>query len=208
MFGYTVKYGKAWKAKQTAFEILYGGLEESYNHLGMALEAMAALNPGMYHLLEPLCLTTRIYNNETVRVFGRAFWTFGPCIREFQNCRPVMAVGGAFPSSQAADGKEVDREAAERMPSPRSGGAVMDEEEMVGVGSDALADLSGGAQSPDRSQGGRRLASPTRRKMKTLEFGMEDYFKKDFKEGNTFILQQNGDVVFKLFSSDYFGKFC
>jgi hypothetical protein len=106
------------------------------------------------------------------------------------------------------DGEEVDKGAAERTPSPRSGRAVTDEEEIVGVGADALTNLSGGARSPDRSQGGRRPASPTRRKTKTLEFGMEDYFKMDFKEGNIFILQQNGGVGFKLFNSDCFGKIC
>jgi hypothetical protein len=35
VFTYTIKYGKAWKAKQAAFEILYGGWEESYNCIGM-----------------------------------------------------------------------------------------------------------------------------------------------------------------------------
>jgi hypothetical protein len=33
IFRYTVKYGKAWKAKLAAIEILYGGWKELYNHL-------------------------------------------------------------------------------------------------------------------------------------------------------------------------------
>ena len=96
LFAYTVKYGKAWKAKQEAFEILYGGWEESYNRLPMLLGAMAAANPGMYHVVEPLGSTTRKYNNATVRVFNRAFWAFGPCITAFRHCRPVMSVDGTF----------------------------------------------------------------------------------------------------------------
>ena len=31
LFGYKLKYGKAWKAKQAAFKILYGDWEEAYN---------------------------------------------------------------------------------------------------------------------------------------------------------------------------------
>ncbi|XP_020148314.1 uncharacterized protein [Aegilops tauschii subsp. strangulata] len=46
-FGYMVKYGKSWKAKQAAFDILYGGWEESYNCLAMVLKAMAAENPSV-----------------------------------------------------------------------------------------------------------------------------------------------------------------
>ena len=63
VFGYEVKYGKAWKAKQASFEILYGGWEESYNRLAMVLKAMAAENPGMYYMVEPDGVRTRIYND-------------------------------------------------------------------------------------------------------------------------------------------------
>jgi hypothetical protein len=66
VFTYTIKYGKAWKAKQAAFEILYGGWEESYNRIGMVLSAIAATNPGMYHVVEPLGSVTRIYKDEIV----------------------------------------------------------------------------------------------------------------------------------------------
>ena len=48
IFGYDVKYGKAWKAKQAAFKMLYGDWEEAYNRLPRLLGAMAATNPGMY----------------------------------------------------------------------------------------------------------------------------------------------------------------
>ncbi|KAM0871104.1 hypothetical protein ACQ4PT_039603 [Festuca glaucescens] len=96
LFGYKVKYGKTWKAKQAAFKILYGDWEEAYNRLPRLLGAMAARNPGTYHVVEPLGTKTRTMKGESVRVFGRAFWAFGPSIRAFKHCRPVMSVDGTF----------------------------------------------------------------------------------------------------------------
>ncbi|KAK1643221.1 hypothetical protein QYE76_061026 [Lolium multiflorum] len=52
-FAYDVKYGKAWKAKQAAFKMLYGDWEEAYNRIPRLLLAMAATNPGMVHVVEP-----------------------------------------------------------------------------------------------------------------------------------------------------------
>ena len=60
VIGYTVKYGKAWNAKHAAFEILYGGWEESCNRLAMVLKAMATENPGMYYVVEPDGVRTRM----------------------------------------------------------------------------------------------------------------------------------------------------
>ena len=53
IFHYKVKYGKAWKAKQAAFKMLYGTWEEAYNRIPRLLLAMAATNPGMIHVVEP-----------------------------------------------------------------------------------------------------------------------------------------------------------
>ena len=52
IFHYKVKYGKAWKAKQAAFKMLYGNWEEAYNRIPRLLLAMAATNPGMVHVVE------------------------------------------------------------------------------------------------------------------------------------------------------------
>ena len=52
LFHYKVKYGKAWKAKQAAFKMLYGDWEEAYNQIPRLLGAMAATNPGMVHVVE------------------------------------------------------------------------------------------------------------------------------------------------------------
>ena len=100
IFGYSVKYGKAWKAKQAAFQMLYGDWEQAYNRLPRLLGAMAATNPGMITVVEPFGQKTREYKGATVRVFGRAFWAFGQCIRAFKHCRPVVSVDGTFLTGQ------------------------------------------------------------------------------------------------------------
>ena len=100
LFHYKVKYGKAWKAKQAAFKMLYGGWEEAYNRLPRLLGAMAATNPGMVHVVEPYGQETTNYNGKTVRVFGRAFWAFEQCVRAFEHCRPVISVDGTFLTGQ------------------------------------------------------------------------------------------------------------
>ena len=96
LFHYKVKYGKAWKAKQAAFRMLYGDWEEAYNRIPRLLGAMATTNPGMIHVVEPYGEERRSYNGRIVRVFGRAFWAFEQCVTAFQNCRPVIAVDGTF----------------------------------------------------------------------------------------------------------------
>ena len=100
LYGYTVKYGKAWKAKQAAFNMLYGDWEEAYNRLPRLLGAMAATNPGMVVEVEPCGSQTRTYNGATVRVFGRAFWAFDQCKRAFKHCRPVISIDGTFLTGQ------------------------------------------------------------------------------------------------------------
>jgi hypothetical protein len=100
IFNYEVKYGKAWKAKQAAFKMLYGDWEEAYNRLPRLLGAMAAANPGMVHVVEPYGNKTRIYNGKKVRVFGRAFWAFQQCVRAFEHCRPIICVDGTFLTGQ------------------------------------------------------------------------------------------------------------
>jgi hypothetical protein len=84
-FGYKVKYGKTWKAKQVALRMLYGGWEEAYNMLPRLLGAMSYRNPRMYHHVQDI-----------EGVFRRAFWTFGPCIAAFEHCRPVLSIDGTF----------------------------------------------------------------------------------------------------------------
>ena len=100
LFHYEVKYGKAWKAKQAAFKMLYGDWEEAYNRIPRLLGAIAHTNPGMVHVVEPYGEKTRIKNGNRVRVFGRAFWAFEQCVRAFQHCRPVISIDGTFLTGQ------------------------------------------------------------------------------------------------------------
>ena len=100
IFHYKVKYGKAWKAKQAAFKMLYGTWEEAYNRIPRLLLAMAATNPGMVHVVEPHGHQTTVYEGKKVRVFGRAFWAFEQCVRAFEHCRPVIAIDGTFLTGQ------------------------------------------------------------------------------------------------------------
>jgi hypothetical protein len=80
--GYEVKYGKAWKANQATFKMLYSDLKEAYNRL---LRAMAASNLDMYHVVEPFRSMTTIFNDAT-DIIGRAFWAFKQCIRICKHC--------------------------------------------------------------------------------------------------------------------------
>ncbi|XP_020180109.1 uncharacterized protein [Aegilops tauschii subsp. strangulata] len=85
LFGYPVKYGKAWMAKANAIRMLHGDYEAAYNILPKMLAAIAHRNPGMCHRVE-----------STDGVFRHAFWSFGQCIEAFTYCRPVLSIDGTF----------------------------------------------------------------------------------------------------------------
>ncbi|KAE8776478.1 hypothetical protein D1007_50921 [Hordeum vulgare] len=85
LYGYAVKYGKAWRAKANATRILYGDYEEAYNRVSRFLGAIAHRNPGMYHVVD-----------DNHAVFHRAFWCYGQCVEAFKNCHPVLSVDGTF----------------------------------------------------------------------------------------------------------------
>ena len=85
LFGYPVKYGKAWMAKANAIRMLRGDYEAAYNILPKMLAAIAHRNPGMRHRVESID-----------GVFRRAFWSFGQCIEAFTYCRPVLSIDGTF----------------------------------------------------------------------------------------------------------------
>jgi hypothetical protein len=64
LFGYPVKYRKAWMAKANAIRMLHGDYEAAYNILPKMLAAIAHRNPGMRHRVESID-----------GVFRRAFWS-------------------------------------------------------------------------------------------------------------------------------------
>ncbi|KAK1610806.1 hypothetical protein QYE76_034479 [Lolium multiflorum] len=67
-FAYDVKYGKAWKAKQAAFKMLYGDWEEAYNRIPRLLLAMAATNPGMVHVVEPSATKMTLHDANKLQI--------------------------------------------------------------------------------------------------------------------------------------------
>ena len=66
VYGYTMKYEKAWKAKEATFRILYSDWKESDNRLPMLLRAVAATNLEMYHVVEPFRSGTMMPKGEPV----------------------------------------------------------------------------------------------------------------------------------------------
>jgi hypothetical protein len=47
-WGYGVKYGRAWRAKDRALKLIYGDWAEAYEHLPAMLHSMKAKNLGMH----------------------------------------------------------------------------------------------------------------------------------------------------------------
>uniref|UniRef100_K3XQJ4 MULE transposase domain-containing protein n=1 Tax=Setaria italica TaxID=4555 RepID=K3XQJ4_SETIT len=69
--GYVITYGKAWRAKQQAWQMIYGDWESGYEHLLVLFNAIKA-------------------------IFGRAFWCFTQCVEAFRHCRHVFSIDGTF----------------------------------------------------------------------------------------------------------------
>ena len=92
LFGYRIKYGKAWRAKQRAWKMIYGDWEEGYEKLPALFNAMKAKNPGMHYEYIPKPNEWR--NGK--EIFYRAFWCFSQCVEAFRHCRPVLSIDGTF----------------------------------------------------------------------------------------------------------------
>ncbi|XP_039842622.1 uncharacterized protein LOC120702766 [Panicum virgatum] len=73
MFGYMIKYGKAWRAKQRAWKMIYGDWEEGFKKLSALLNAMKAGNPGMHYEYIP---KPNAWSQDRRQFFWRAFWCF------------------------------------------------------------------------------------------------------------------------------------
>ena len=67
-YNYYVKYGKAWRAKQHALELIFGEWEQAYEHLPIMLKSMKVVNPRMHFEYLPEGET-----RNGRQVFGRAF---------------------------------------------------------------------------------------------------------------------------------------
>jgi hypothetical protein len=89
LFGYRIKYGKAWRATQWPWKMAYGDWEESYGKLPALFNAMKTKNLGMHYEYIP----ERTNDKE---IFFHAFWCFSQCVEVFRRCRPVFSIDGTF----------------------------------------------------------------------------------------------------------------
>jgi hypothetical protein len=92
-FGYRVKYGRAWHAKQCALKLIYYDWAKVYEPLPAMLHAMKAKNPGMHFAYVP---KPEVIRPEGRQYFLRAFWTFGQCMEAFKHCCDVMCIDGTY----------------------------------------------------------------------------------------------------------------
>ena len=93
MFGYRIKYGKAWQAKQRAWKMIYGDWEEGFEKLPALLNAMKAANLGMHYEYIP---KSNAWSQDGRQFFWRAFWCFPQSVEAFRHCRPVLSIDGTF----------------------------------------------------------------------------------------------------------------
>lgn len=92
---YRVKYGKAWRAKQRAMQLLWVDWKEAYGLFPRILTAMKAKNPGMEFY--PWHDNRMELDGGVMKhVLGRVYWSFGQCIEAFKHCRLVLSVDATF----------------------------------------------------------------------------------------------------------------
>jgi hypothetical protein len=92
-WGYRVKCGRTWQAKQRALKPIYGDWAKAYEHLPTMLHAMKAKNPVMHfkYVFKP-----EVMGSESRQYFLHAFWTFGQCMEAFKHCYDVLSIDGTF----------------------------------------------------------------------------------------------------------------
>ncbi|XP_072148373.1 uncharacterized protein [Setaria viridis] len=91
--GYVITYGKAWRAKQRAWRMIYGDWESGYEQLSVLFNAIKAVNPGMHYEYIP---KPNAWKEDGRQIFGRAFWCFPQSVEAFRHCRPVFSIDGTF----------------------------------------------------------------------------------------------------------------
>ncbi|XP_073219654.1 uncharacterized protein [Cicer arietinum] len=95
-YTYTTTYRKTSIAKQKAIERIYGNWEESYKQLPRWILAFKHYLPGTVTDIEvgPFIEDGQRVPNKAV--FHRLFWSFQPCIKRFDHCKPVASVDGTW----------------------------------------------------------------------------------------------------------------
>jgi hypothetical protein len=90
--GYVITYGKAWRAKQCAWKMIYGDWEDEYEQLPVLFNAIKAVNPSMHYEYIP---RPDAWKNGR-QIFFRAFWCFPQCVEAFRHCCPVFSIDDTF----------------------------------------------------------------------------------------------------------------
>jgi hypothetical protein len=72
IFGYKIKYGKSWLAKQRAWKMIYGDWKEGYEKLPALFNAIKAANPSMHYEYIPKLNEWK----DGRQIFFHAFWCF------------------------------------------------------------------------------------------------------------------------------------
>uniref|UniRef100_K3XTE6 Aminotransferase-like plant mobile domain-containing protein n=1 Tax=Setaria italica TaxID=4555 RepID=K3XTE6_SETIT len=90
--GYVITYGKAWRAKQRAWKMIYGDWESGYEQLPVLFNAIKTVNPGMHYEYIPKPNAWK----DRRQIFGRAFWCFPQSVEAFRHCRPLIPLAFAL----------------------------------------------------------------------------------------------------------------
>uniref|UniRef100_K3ZEI7 SWIM-type domain-containing protein n=1 Tax=Setaria italica TaxID=4555 RepID=K3ZEI7_SETIT len=90
--GYVITYGKAWRAKQRAWKMIYGDWESGYEQLPVLFNAIKAVNPDMHYKYIPKPNAWK----DGRQIFGREFWCFPQCMEAFRHYHPVFSIDGTF----------------------------------------------------------------------------------------------------------------
>uniref|UniRef100_J3MK21 MULE transposase domain-containing protein n=1 Tax=Oryza brachyantha TaxID=4533 RepID=J3MK21_ORYBR len=80
---YRVKFGKAWRAKQKAIELIWGDWKEAYGRVPRKLNTISHFNPSTKYF---------IHHGNHKEMAG----TFPACIEAFKHCRPIVVVDDTF----------------------------------------------------------------------------------------------------------------
>jgi hypothetical protein len=92
-WGYCVKYGRAWRAKQCALKLIYDDWAEAYECLPAMLHAMKAKNPEMHFEYVP---KPKVMGLEGRQYSLHSFWIFGQCVEAFKHCCDVLSIDDPF----------------------------------------------------------------------------------------------------------------
>ncbi|XP_004506765.1 uncharacterized protein [Cicer arietinum] len=95
-YTYTTTYRKTWIAKQKAIERIYDNSEESYKELPRWILAFKHYLPSTVTDIEVGPFIEDDQRVPSKAVFHRLFWSFQPCIRGFDHCKPVVSVDGTW----------------------------------------------------------------------------------------------------------------